>query len=140
MENASQALLIAGGVLLGIITITLLITMFSTISTMGNANTAKADAERLAAWNSEWEAYNKRLLYGTEVLTVINKAEENNKEYADNETYQVIIKGLNEGGHDMELEDFKVFVRKHKTSIFSCEEVLYSDVGRVHNMVFKFVE
>ena len=91
MDNAAQALLIAGGILLGILTITMLVYMFSNISNMGNAQNLKQEAERLAAWNNEWEAYNKRLLYGTEVLTVINKAEQNNKEYNENDRYKVKI-------------------------------------------------
>ena len=37
MDNAAQALLIAGGILLGILTITMLVYMFSNISNMGNA-------------------------------------------------------------------------------------------------------
>lgn len=127
MENVSQALLIAGGVLLGILTVTMLVHMFSTISVMGNANAAKADAKMLAEWNAEWQAYNKHLLYGTEVLTVINKAEQNNKEYTDEE-YQVIITGLNEKEQEMGTQDFKKFVKEHKTSIFACEDVRYSSV------------
>ena len=80
MENASEALLIAGGILLGILTITLLVYMFGNLSNMESADMARVEQERLNAWNAEWEAYNKRLLYGTEVLTVIKKAEQKNHE------------------------------------------------------------
>lgn len=37
MDNATEALLIAGGILLGILTITALVYMFNNLSIMGNA-------------------------------------------------------------------------------------------------------
>ena len=126
MENASQALLIVAGVLLGILTVTMLVHRFSTISAMGNANEAKTEAKMLAEWNAEWQAYNKHLLYGTEVLTVINKAEQNNKVYTDDE-YQVIITGIDDRKQEMDTQDFKEFVKEHKTSIFECKDVKYSN-------------
>ncbi len=95
MENASKALLIAGGILLGMLTLGLLATMFNNISTMQNAKADKKITEEIAAWNSEWEAYNKSYLYGTEVLTVINKAQQNN--YEDN-LYKVKIEVINTDG------------------------------------------
>lgn len=141
MENATQAILIAGGVLLGILTITLLVYMLSTISTMGNAQQQTEEVQRLAEWNSEWEAYNKKLLYGTEVLTVINKANQNNKEYDDyNGLYSVTVKGKNLNNSEFNFDDFVEFVKAHKTSVFTCEGIQYNEKGRVSEMVFKFVE
>lgn len=129
MENASQALLIAGGVLLGILTVSLLVYMFSTISTVGNASAMQEENKKLVEWNAEWEAYNKRFLYGTEVLTVINKAAQNNVEYDDSdEAYKVKIIGKDISGQEISVTNFKNFVENHKTSVFTCENVEYSDV------------
>lgn len=136
MENASEALLIAGGILLGILTITLLVYMFGNLSNMESADMARVEQERLNAWNAEWEAYNKRLLYGTEVLTVINKAEQNNQEYEDNTTYYVTYKIL-QGNTQVD----KSFVEARKTSIFECTAMNYSnETGRINEVIFKFVE
>lgn len=140
MDNASQALLIAGGVLLGIITITLLVYMFGSIAEMGNAQAMKNDAERLAAWNAEWEAYNKKFLYGTEVLTVMNKADQNNKEYADDVKYQMTIYGKDKNGNNLSAEEFRKMVTQNKTSIYTCVDVTYGSEGRVNSMTFKFEE
>ncbi len=49
MDNAAQALLIAGGILLGILTITMLVYMFSNISNMGNAQNLKQEAEKISS-------------------------------------------------------------------------------------------
>ncbi len=91
MENASQAILIAGGILLAILTISMLTLMFNNISIMQNAKADKKEAEELAAWNSGWEAYNKKYLYGAEVLTLINRAEQ---EFNEN-GYEVKIRVTN---------------------------------------------
>ncbi len=140
MENATHALLIAGGILLGIITLSMLVYMFSNISRMGNAQSTKEEVERLAAWNNEWEAYNKKLLYGTEVLTVINKAEENNKEYDENEKYKVTVHVQDSKGNELDANKIKEFVNESKTSIYTCQNITYNAEGRVSSMTFKFKE
>ena len=92
MENATEAILIAGSILLAIIVISTLMFTISTISTVHENGLSMEEAQRLAKWNSEWEAYNKKLLYDTEVLSVINKANQNNAEYSGNVDYAVIVK------------------------------------------------
>ena len=74
MENASKALLIAGGILLAIITLSLVVYMITAASSMADAQDSKTLAEQITAFNKEYEAYNKRVMYGTDVITAINKA------------------------------------------------------------------
>lgn len=74
MENAAKALLIAGGVLLAIITISLFVYMITATSRMAQAQDEKTALEQLVAFNNQYEAYNKRVMYGTDVITVVNKA------------------------------------------------------------------
>lgn len=138
MENSSQALLIAGGILLGILTISLLVYMFSNLSTIGNAEKKGEEIERLASWNSEWEAYNKRLLYGADVLTVINKAEQNNLDNDNNPKFIVsVVIYYDDGITAMQ----KSAVLNKKTSIFECVKMEYNnDTGRVNYIEFKLKE
>lgn len=140
MDNAAQALLIAGGILLGILTITLLVYMFSNISKIGNAQDLKDETERLATWNNEWEAYNKKLLYGTEVLTVINKAEQSNMEYNDSENYKVTIIVQDLRGNELSVDEYKTLVNSTKTSVYTCLGTTYNSEGRINSMTFKFKE
>lgn len=130
MDNATQALLIAGGILLGILTVTLLVYMFNNMATLGNAEQAKKDMQRLKEWNGEWEAYNKSYLYGAEVLTVINKAEE---EAEFEVKIQVLVDRI-------EMTNKKEYVSIKKTNLFTCKLIEYSEQGRVNKMVFEFVE
>ena len=82
MENASKALMIAGGILLAILTLSLVVYMMTAVTTMAEAQDAKALAEQITAFNKEYESYNKRIMYGTDVITVINKAINHNQSIA----------------------------------------------------------
>ena len=53
MENAAKALMIAGGILLAILTITLLVYMMTAASSMAEAQDAKTLSEQIAAFNRE---------------------------------------------------------------------------------------
>ena len=46
-----------------------------------DAENEKKEQEQLIEFNRQYEAYNKPLLYGAEVVTVYNKAKENNLNY-----------------------------------------------------------
>ena len=127
MENASKALLIAGGIFLGIITLSILVVLMNNISNIGASQEEKRKAEELAAWNAEWEAYNKGFLRGAEVLTIVNKAKQNNIEY-----YVEVEVNSNSG--DNITED----LLNMTTQIFSCKEFEYSaNTGRVNKIVFE---
>ena len=78
MENASKALLIAGGVLIALIIIAMFIMMLNKMSNLKNAQQEQIEIEQLAAFNAEFEAYNKKAMYGTDVITLMNKAIQNN--------------------------------------------------------------
>lgn len=81
MENAAKALTIAGGVLIAIIVVS---TLWYSFQQWGILPQAKADNEKISQeveFNKEFESYNKQNLYGTDVITVINKAMANNEKY-----------------------------------------------------------
>ena len=81
MENASKALIIAGGVLIGIITISLFTLMFNNISSFTNEISEDYEAKEVLASNQSFEAYNKKLMYGADVISVLNKAIDNNTKF-----------------------------------------------------------
>ena len=78
MENASKALVIAGGILLAMLTISLLFLLLSNINSSKMTEEEKLAAKQLQEFNQQWEAYNKKVLYGTDVISVVNKAIDNN--------------------------------------------------------------
>lgn len=79
MENASKALLMAGGILLAVLVLGLLGLLLSSITSKKLSEEKSLEAQQLQEFNQQWEAYNKKALYGTDIITVVNKAIENNK-------------------------------------------------------------
>lgn len=139
MENASQALLIAGGILLAILVLSTVVYMMGNISQWGQAQDSEKEAKKIAAWNAEWEAYNKKLLYGAEVLTVVNKANQNNLDYDGNSEYTIEIKleGMNSNGENITKNNLILY----KKSIFECTSIGYNkETGRVNYIEFKLIE
>lgn len=73
MENASKALLMAGGILIAIIIIGLLVRTFSTINQFQMSNLSEEEQQKLVAFNEQYTKYLNQYVYGTEVASLINK-------------------------------------------------------------------
>lgn len=147
MENASQALLIAGGILITILILSMVVVMISNISTAQQTIQTQEEIERLSSWNAEWEAYNKKLLYGTEVLTIMNKAEQNNIEFENSKQFIIEIKIYDENNKlKCEIKedgtiDNKEYLQKNKNNVFECTNMTKStETGRVKWIEFKVKE
>lgn len=92
MENASKALLIAGGVLIAILIISVLVVTINIINSNQKAKEQAIVTKQLVEFNQKWEAYNKKALYGTDIITVMKMAiENNNKMKATNSKEQYFI-------------------------------------------------
>lgn len=78
MEDASKALLISASVLLAMLILSMVLLVFNNISSLRNAQADKTYQEQLNAFNMQFEAYNKKIMYGTDVISVVNKAIDNN--------------------------------------------------------------
>ena len=81
MENASKALLIAGGVLIALVTISLLVSSFSTINKFQMSKLSEEEQERLIAFNEQYTKYAGQYVYATDVITVTNMSLNNNMKY-----------------------------------------------------------
>ena len=120
MENAAKALIIAGGILLAIMTLSLLVYMVGTTSRMAQSQDEKKQLEQLVAFNNEYEAYNKRVMYGTEVISVVNKAIVHNEQMAESKIdnpYYINI-------HIKTTQEFKT---TYETTFYDGDELKYDD-------------
>ena len=81
MENATKAILIAGGLLISIIVISIFYFMFGKAGNMVEEISPNTQQKEIKDFNRSFEAYNKRLMYGTDIISVINKAIDNNRSY-----------------------------------------------------------
>lgn len=132
MENASKALLIAGGVLIALIIITMFIMMFSRLSNINKEQEEKTKIEQLNAFNMEFEAYNKKVMYGADVITLINKVAENNKNYSGNPDYKITI--ILDG---TETTNSSSLIGEKENYIYKCEKMEYNSQGRVCKIILK---
>jgi hypothetical protein len=81
MENANHALLIAGGTLIGIILIAALVAFARNLNVFPSELDKEEQTEQIQAFNAEYEAYNKKIMYGADLISVLNKAKSNNEKY-----------------------------------------------------------
>ena len=78
MENASKALIIAGGVLIAIIILSIMAYMFSNIEIFGTQYSKTLNDQATEEFNTKFNVYENRELNIYDVITLYNLAKENN--------------------------------------------------------------
>lgn len=97
-DNTTLAIRIAAGVIIGVLFIALMLRVKDEMAApIRNEQQLKYEQQK-QAYNKSFEAYNKALLSGSDLLTVLNKAYENNRQIGKFETGV----GLNPFGRDRE--------------------------------------
>ncbi len=79
MENSVDALQIAGGLLIAILLITLIVFVFRSVSRMENTRRDLEVSQESAEFNKKFLAFDKTSMYGTDVISVLGMAISNNK-------------------------------------------------------------
>lgn len=134
MENASRALVMAGGILIALIILGALLLMFNNLSSYQNSNDASTKSSQIAEFNNQFEPYNKNNLTLMELKSVYNKIQSNNTrnpEYTINQNISIIYAYISNDFSKLPEED-----KQNKS--FSCTEVKYNNPdGRISEMKFK---
>lgn len=131
MENAAKALLIAGGILIALIITSMLVYTGRNVSQLGASEEARKEAQQLSDFNKGYESYAKKVMYGADVISVINKAQDNNIKYQGNDDYKIYIyvDGSQMGSSSS--------LSNSKMNYYKCTDIVYSNVtGRVQKMYF----
>ena len=80
MENASRALLMAGGILVGVLIVTLMITLFLSARDLSNTYDANKQSEAIQQFNENFTRYIGQDITMHQIITLYNFAKiENNK-------------------------------------------------------------
>ena len=87
MENTSYALHIAIGVLIGIAILSLIVFYWRKFGVFEKAKDESIEVKNRADFNAEYLAYDKNLMYGSDILSCLNKAQNNNQKYVYNNYY-----------------------------------------------------
>lgn len=133
MENASKALMIAGGILVALIIITMFLMMFNNLSNIKKEQEEAVKVEQVEAFNAEFEAYNKKVMYGVDVITLINKVAENNKKYASNNDFQITV--ILDG--EVVTSSSNMIGTDSEKTIFTCVKTEYNAYGRICKIEIK---
>ncbi len=78
MENISKAMMIVGGMLLAVLILTLLVFLFNRISVIPQEQSQQHGEIGIIEYNKSYEVYQKPLMYGTDIISVVNKAVDHN--------------------------------------------------------------
>lgn len=129
MENASKALLMAGGVLIAIIIISLLVKTYGNIGTFQKQQISVEEAERIEEYNKEYTKYLNQYVYGTEVITVINKSINDSQKMGFN--IYVYVDNVQVGSEYINTTE------NLKNKAFKCTSIEYEqNAGRVNKICF----
>lgn len=146
MENASKALLMAAGVLIGILLISLAVYLFVDFgSTSAKINEQNAQ-KQVSQFNSKFTSYeglDGLTIY--DVITVIGYAKENNDFYGDLNEYKIIV---NIGNSSEEVQNWteekkiqaisidQGLMQGENLPIYKCKVRSYHENGRVYVINF----
>ena len=154
MENASKALIMAGGILIGLLIISLAVYLFVDFGkTAADINDQNA-AQQVTEFNSRFTKYEsykddegnwKTTIY--DIISLAGYAKENNEYYNESadEQISVNIVGTPPKSNIQRL-DYKSFMSRYMydgsgTTLkkFSCESISYNTRGKVKSINFKTV-
>lgn len=108
MENASRALVIAGGVLLSLIIIGVVMFAYRGITSLQKEKDISLSNEQVSKINEQIEKYTKKsVIYGSEVLSICNAIEDYSRKYPESEGISAKIKIKADGKDNNIKECFK---------------------------------
>lgn len=135
MENTSKALIMAGGMLMAILILSVAIAGYNQIRNSSQVDQESLTAEQIAEFNSQFEAYNRENLTGIELVSLLNKIKDYNaKNVPDGyKEMQSNLQELIDQGKD---EEGKI-TSEFKGKKFKCNKVEYDkNTGRIIKMTF----
>lgn len=83
MENASKALIMAGGVLISIVIISLFLLMANSLTSYQQSNLQDQREAQITQFNQQYEAYNRKGVRGNELYSLVSKVIDYNLRKSD---------------------------------------------------------
>ena len=81
MENANKAIIMAFGMLVAVMILSTIAFVFTRLKALPTQDDEIESVEQLQKFNQEYEVYDKKIMYGVDVISVLNKAKSNNEKY-----------------------------------------------------------
>ena len=148
MENATQALIIAAGVLIGVLILSLAVYLGNVMGDYAAATQQKMDEDTIAQFNTEFLKYNGlKDLRIQDIITIKNYALEHNKTYSNYDYTKDRAKENNEYidvyYDDKDSSQILIFTKNDEELLkqalnkkFTCKVVTSTTTGRVNKIFF----
>ena len=151
MENATKALLIAGGVLIGIIIMSLAVYLFSNMSNVSRQYYSEQDRREIAMFNNRFEKYaNKDQMFTLfDMKTIFNLVDECKEKYGIKVELKVKNGNISDSNIDNEIEtaisDSKVEANNNVTNStrtykYKFNSIEYDVNGYVKSLTFEKIK
>ena len=152
MENATKALIIAGGMLIAMLIVGLLVFGYNQLRNVQESKIEEEEREQIVEFNKRFEAYNKKVVRGYQMISLANLVYDTNTRYEEQgfKYVKVTVNGLS--SEDSENEDLVNYIQNNydtftsnqknafKQLYFECTNVEYDEsTSRVLEMRFKRV-
>ena len=142
MENASKALIMAGGVLIGILILSLAAYLFVDLGSTSAEITAQNAQKQITEFNSKftvYENYNDITIY--DIISLAGYAKENNEYYKDVNDEGIDVKIGNSSILNksyIELINDNAYADNNRTlKKYSCSAIEYNSRGKVKSITFQ---
>lgn len=144
MENASKALLIAGAVLLAIMTLTVLLMAVNGWGAFGRTKSSVAQSAQVAQFNRDFERYTEDEIKGTDIVSIISKIIDYNKNSTDIKGGEAVKSSTVDYSKDLTLyvNGLKSFNEKYANSysnsnlqLFNSDTLVYKSGDTTSNTV-----
>lgn len=124
MENASKALFIAGGVLLGILFATFVVYVATQMRESTQKYKDDINREAIVEFNQQYQKYNQMALTYQDVASLINKAKNDNKNHEFPTTIKIYMNSV--GGENLVSKytaEQWLSLKMNSPERYSCQEV-----------------
>lgn len=149
MENASKALIMAGGVLIGILILSLAAYLFVDLGSTSAEITAQNARKQITEFNSKFTAYEEYkdkegnwqiTIY--DIISIAAYAKENNEYYKDSENEKISVridnKEIQDNNNAQNENLIKNYIKYDGTLVkFKCDNIDYNSRGKVKLIIFK---
>ena len=129
MENASKALLIAGGILIAILIVTVAVFLFANYSSIGESYDQTVQTNEVQKFNENFTRYEGREnITIQEIVTLYNFV----KDYELKTGVKVTINGIS----GLKLDEPANAIRNNQTQLFKVTKIEYDNTGVVNKITF----
>ncbi len=125
MENASKAIIMVGGMLIAMLVVSLLVIGWNNITDYNKKEEQIETREQIMKFNKEFESYNKKVVYGYELVSLANLISDTNNTYYDQ---------INRYGNINGYENIVAYVR------FLEDTILYDRSGRNKERLLEYTD